>query len=113
MIPRDDWHSTRRHVPPPGGCDCAAGWDADAARMGMSCASSEPMPLERRPYIPTGVDAQGRQPSGCRAFTHAELTRWPWEDLSRPGPLSEAELDAHNREKLPWWRRALAWLRGW
>jgi hypothetical protein len=41
-----------------------------------------------------GVDAQGRQPSGCRALTHEELRdAWPWAEHSRPGKLTEADLD--------------------
>lgn len=79
--------------------------DIAAARYGMAVYSSRPVPLaapRRRPYIPDGCDQQGRYRTG---------TRWPHYETD-PAPLTEAELDAHNREfhPVPWWRRVMAWL---
>ena len=67
------------------------------ARMGMAAYSSRPMPLEitmpKAPYIPAGCDQQGRRITGRRA------TQWPHTGLDTDaGPLTEAELDQHNRE---------------
>jgi len=76
----------------------------------------------RRPYIPAGCDQQGRELDGRRAMTHEEAARnagmgmacheattspadltplraWPYAEHSRPGRLTEAELDRHNAER--------------
>lgn len=70
----------------------------DGASLCMAAVVGMP---RRRPHIPAGCDQQGRMPAGRGAMTHEELRSWPWGGLSRPGLLTEAELDQHNHEMHP------------